>query len=68
MMKLIPNWQDQKNTCWICGTDKSVKYKTKLVIIDTLPLADETEREVCVCNKCVTLPIFTGEDPKCETH
>ncbi len=58
MMKLIPNWAEQNNTCWVCGTNKSVKYKTKLIIIDTLPLADETEREVCVCNKCVTLPIF----------
>ena len=59
-MELIPNWNKQNNICWVCGTTKSVKYKTKLIIIDTLPLADETEREVCVCNKCVLLPIFQG--------
>ena len=57
-MKLIPNWQDQKNICWVCGTTKSVKYSVPVMIIDTLPLTDETEKEVCVCNKCVTLPIF----------
>ena len=60
-MKLIPNWHEKNLTCWVCGTNKSVKYKTKLIIIDTLPLADETEEEVCVCNKCVTLPIFGGK-------
>lgn len=64
MMKLIPNWAEQKNTCWICSTDKSVKYKTKLMIIDTLPLTDETEREVCICNKCATLPLFQGVKPE----
>ena len=60
-MKLIPNWQEKDLTCHFCGTKKSVKYKTKLIIIDTLPLADETEREVCVCNKCALLSIFAKE-------
>lgn len=52
-MKLIPNWQDQNLTCHFCGTDKSVKYKTKLLILDTLPT--ETEREVCTCNRCALI-------------
>ena len=67
-MELIPNWTEQKNTCWVCGTDKSVKYKTKVMIIDTLPILEDTEREVCLCNKCALLSVFTGEDQKCTTH
>ena len=54
-MELITNWTEQNNTCWVCGTTKSVKYKTKIQIIDTLPIGDKLEREVCVCNKCVTI-------------
>jgi hypothetical protein len=54
-MELITNWAEQNNTCWVCGTTKSVKYKTKIQIIDTLPIGDEIEKEVCVCNKCALI-------------
>lgn len=64
MMKLIPNWAEQKNTCWICGTDKSVKYSMPVMIIDSLPFGDKTKTEVCVCNKCATLPILQGTKPE----
>ena len=60
-MELIPNWAEKNNTCWICGTNKSVKYKTKLMIIDPLPLVDEIEEEVCLCNRCALLSIFAKE-------
>ncbi len=53
-MKLIPNWQEQDLTCAFCGTKKSVKYKIPVVIIDTLPIEEQTN-EVCACNKCVLL-------------
>ena len=59
-MKLISNWQDQNLTCWVCGTKKSVKYSMPVMIIDSLPFGDKTETEVCVCNKCATLPILQG--------
>lgn len=68
MMKLIPNWQDQRNICWVCGTTKSVKYSVPVMILDTLPVSEDTQKEVCICNKCALLSVFTGEDPKCETH
>ena len=55
-MKLIPNWQEQDLTCTFCGTKKSVKYKTRVMIIDSLPAFDsKSEREVCACNKCALL-------------
>ena len=57
MMKLIPNWAEQKNTCWVCGTKKSVKYKMNVIVTD--PISAETEREVCTCNRCV---LFFSEE------
>ena len=61
-MELINNWAEQKNKCWCCGTDKSVKYKTKVMIIDSLPiLSDQLESEICLCNKCALLSAFSGE-------
>lgn len=53
-MKLIPNWQEQDLTCAFCGAKKSVKYKVPVVIIDTLPIEEQTN-EVCACNKCALL-------------
>lgn len=53
-MKLIPNWQEQDLTCVFCGSKKSVKYKIPVVLIDSLPLEEQTN-EVCVCNKCALL-------------
>lgn len=51
-MKLIPNWQDRKLKCHFCGDTRSVKYKTKILVIDTIPNTEETEKEVCVCHRC----------------
>lgn len=53
-MKLIPNWQEQDLTCAFCGAKKSVKYAVPVVIIDTLPIEEQTN-EVCACNKCALL-------------
>jgi hypothetical protein len=53
-MELIPNWQDQDLTCAFCGSKKSVKYRIPVVIIDTLP-AEEQTNKVCACNKCALL-------------
>ena len=46
-----PNWHKESLKCHFCGETKSVKYKIKIIIIDTIPNR-ETEKEVCVCNKC----------------
>ena len=69
-MKLIPHWQEQDLSCTFCGTKKSVKYTTKVMIIDSLPSFDsKTEREVCACNKCALLfsksdePVSEGATP-----
>ena len=51
--KLIPNWINQDLRCFYCGKTRSVKYKTNVVIIDTLPSNEEIVKEVCICNKCV---------------
>lgn len=53
-MKLIPNWQEQDLSCGFCGSKKSVKYKVPVVIIDTLPIEEQTNK-VCACNKCALL-------------
>lgn len=54
MIELIPDWQNKNLTCHFCGEKRSVKYKTKVVVIDTLP-DKEDKKEVCVCNKCALL-------------
>lgn len=54
-MTLIPNWQDQDLTCALCGSKKSVKYKMSIMIIDSIPYGEKTEREVCACNKCALM-------------
>lgn len=51
---LNPNWRNENLKCHFCGETKSVKYKTKVIVIDTIPIDDEErQKEVCVCNKCV---------------
>ena len=60
MMRLIPNWQDQDLTCDFCGSKKSVKYKTTMTVVDSITGEKILETEVCVCNKCVTLPVLQG--------
>ena len=50
-----PNWYKENLKCHFCGEARSVKYKTKVLIIDTIPNNDEAEIEVCVCNKCALL-------------
>ena len=46
------NWYNENLTCHFCGNTQSVKYKTKVVIVDTIPNSENTEKEVCICNKC----------------
>lgn len=59
-----PNWHQENLKCHFCGETKSVKYKTKVFIIDTIPNDEETEKEVYVCNKCALLMIniFQNEE------
>lgn len=59
-MELIPNWQEQDLTCAFCGTKKSVKYEIPVVIIDTIP-AEEQSNKVCACNKCALLFSVRGK-------
>lgn len=47
-----PNWQNEDLKCHFCGKTKSVKYKTKVIIIDTILTDNPSEKEVCVCNIC----------------
>lgn len=47
-----PNWLNEDLKCHFCGETRSVKYKTKIFIIDTIPNNGESEKEVCTCNKC----------------
>jgi hypothetical protein len=54
-LTLNPNWHKENLKCHFCGETRSVKYKTKIIIIDTIPNDEETEKEVCVCNKCALL-------------
>ena len=61
-MELITNWEKKELTCFVCGTKKSVKYKTKVMVIDSLPIFNEQiETEICLCNKCALLSVFTEE-------
>jgi hypothetical protein len=53
-MELIHNWQERDLTCGFCGSKKSVKYKIPVIIIDTIPIGEQTN-EVCACNKCAFL-------------
>lgn len=50
-LTINPNWHNENLKCYFCGETRSVKYKMKVFIIDAIP-NDETEKEVCVCNKC----------------
>ena len=50
-MKIIPNWQEKKLKCHICGEGKSVKY---IIEIFDRFVSDEPF-EVCACNKCALL-------------
>ena len=54
-MELIPNWQEQDLTCEFCGTNKSVKYKATMTIVDSITLEKILEKEVCACNKCALI-------------
>ena len=54
-LTIIPNWNKENLKCHFCGETRSVKYKTKILIIDTIPNNEETEKEVCICNKCALL-------------
>lgn len=47
-----PNWQNKNLQCHFCRNTQSVKYKTKVVIIDTIPASKNAEKEICICNKC----------------
>lgn len=50
-----PNWHNEHLKCHFCGNTQSVKYKTKVVIIDTIPNSESAEKEVCICSKCALL-------------
>jgi hypothetical protein len=53
-MELIPNWRDKNLKCYFCGETKSVKYKTTVIVVDSIPVdSRDAEKEVCICNKCV---------------
>lgn len=45
-MKLIPNWENEKLYCLICGSDKSVKYLVNFNV-------NGRKGTACVCNACV---------------
>lgn len=49
------NWHNENLKCHFCRSTQSVKYKTKVLIIDTIPNNENSEKEVCICNKCVSL-------------
>lgn len=57
---LNPNWRKNNAKCHFCGETRSVKYKTNILLVDSVPNDEEKEREVCVCNKC-TLPLIGSE-------
>lgn len=49
--KLIPNWQEKKLRCHLCGETRSVKYTA--TIFD--PVVDRYKAtDVYICNKCAT--------------
>lgn len=41
--------------CHFCGETKNVKYKTKIIIVDTMPSDEKTEVEVYACDKCYSI-------------
>lgn len=49
-MKLIANWQNEKNRCHFCGKTRSVKY-----IVETEE--NEEVKSVKCCNLCALLRI-----------
>lgn len=50
-MQLIPSSERHPSArCWFCRTNKSVKYKAKMV--NTNPLSANRYMEILVCNKC----------------
>lgn len=54
-MKLIANWNNEKNSCYFCGKTKSVKY-----IVD---IEENGEiKSVKCCNLCALLRV--GKDDK----
>lgn len=42
-------------SCHFCGETENVKYKTKIIIIDTMPSNEKTEVEVYICDKCYSI-------------
>lgn len=50
-MKLIPIVErNSKMCCWFCRTDKSVKYKIK--VLNTNQFSENIYIDVLVCNRC----------------
>ena len=43
------------NICHFCGETENVKYKTKIIIVDTMPSDEKTEVEVYACDKCCSI-------------
>ena len=41
--------------CHFCGETENVKYKTKIIIVDTMPSDEKTEVEVYTCDKCYSI-------------
>ena len=50
-----PNWHTDNAKCHFCGETRSVKYKTKILLIDSISSDEKKEKEVSVCNKCALL-------------
>ena len=51
MPKLIPiKERNSMMRCWFCRTNKSVKYRAKM--INTNPRSDNRYMNILVCNKC----------------
>lgn len=49
------NWYNENLRCHFCGNTRSVKYKTKVIITDTVLNSENVEKEICICNKCALL-------------
>lgn len=54
-LTINPNWSKENLKCHFCGETRSVKYKVKILVIDTIYSDEKTEKEVCICNKCALL-------------
>lgn len=52
------NWRNENLICHFCGETRSVKYKIKTIVVDTIN-NKEVEKEVCICNKCALRMIGT---------